>query len=240
MATPALKVPPAKTTYPKPISGTLLTKESISGLQRGLKAFRAQYPTTARGWHLATFNPMTIFDLFPNLGLDPDHRVDVFQYGRGADTEGQCLVLPGHFDLPDIPPEPHHPFPSDPMAARSVVLTDMVESKLRPKTQLCDSLFFEASIYIREFQEMGSTGRFAKWQRHQLMAEETVEGVDPDGKAVNLSLAPTVVMESRYAVVQFFSWLGDCVLAHTDIWSRNLCLLSSLEERFATGYQGKS
>ncbi len=127
-----------------------------------------------RGWSLAPYDPNALFDAFPCLQLKDGYRLAAYQFHEGGNGNGFVFVTPADKGLPDPDQEMEFFWPSSGAPVLSPGGTPLPEWAHADVARFLEGdgsplSYFQASIFMRELQEMGAEWHGCSWATHEVL-----------------------------------------------------------------------
>jgi len=130
------------------------------------------------GWSVASYDPNALLDAFPSLRMRNGFQMAGYQFYDGANASGFVFAIPEDQCLP----APHEGFGLELSANGIATLSSKDEPTpewIRPdigsflEGDGSPLSFFQAAIFIRELQEMGSFWHGCSWSTHEVITSAT-------------------------------------------------------------------
>jgi hypothetical protein len=132
------------------------------------------FSAPARGWSLASYDPNLLLDAFCCLALRDGWQLAAYEFFDGENGIGFVFGIPAGHSLPD--PEERFDFHWSP---EGKPVFDPVWQSLPERMQAnigcilegdgSPLSYFQASIFVRELQEMGSLFHGCSWAAHEVL-----------------------------------------------------------------------
>ena len=126
------------------------------------------------GWSVATYDPNLLFDAFPRLQLRDGFRLAAYQYYDGGNGNGFAFAIPADKWLPE--PAEGLDFGWSSSGAPILIsaghaLPEWVHYEVAQFLEGDGSplSYFQASIFMRELQEMGAFWHGCSWSTHEVL-----------------------------------------------------------------------
>ena len=126
------------------------------------------------GWSVAPFDPNLLFDAFPRLQLREGFRLAAYQHYEGGNGNGFVFAIPAGKWLPDPPGEldfAWSPEGASILSSGDSPLPEWVHAGIAQFLEGDGSplSYFQASIFMRELQEMGAQWHGCSWSTHEVL-----------------------------------------------------------------------
>jgi len=155
--------------------GSLAVKKLMRVARRFSRQIDKSWEALPSGWSYASYDPNLLFDAFPNLQLRDGFRLAAYQFYEGGNGNGFVFATPVNRSLPE-PPENGFDFDwslegTPIFHSAEKPLPDWVHSDIGSFLEGDGSpvSYFQASIFMRELQEMGSLWHGCSWSTHEVL-----------------------------------------------------------------------